>query len=160
MRENDLPYLVAWVVRLPLWQRYRLTEATLTKQLTAALAEQALLLVAVQDSHPCAFVWCQPGAVFGRSAYLKLIGVKAEVQGQGLGVALLRALEAKLQAQQLETHNQDLFLLVSDFNEAAQRFYRRQGFEKIGGIPGYVLPDVTELMFRKQLLKGGLKQTL
>jgi hypothetical protein len=44
----------------------------------------------------------------------------------------------------------DLFLLVSDFNHDAQRFYQRQGYQQIGAIPGYVLPDVSELIFRKR----------
>ena len=49
----------------------------------------------------------------------------------------------------------DLFLLVSDFNKAAQRFYQRNGYQQIGAIPGYVLPDVTELIFWKRLSSIG-----
>ena len=61
-----------------------------------------------------------------------------------MGAALLQEVEARATSS-------DLFLLVSHFNEGAQRFYRRMGYEQIGAIPGYVLPDVTELIFRKVL---------
>ncbi len=88
-------------------------------------------------------VSCRGGA-FGRSDYLRLIGVRADCAGQGIGAALLSEVEARATSR-------DLLLLVSDFNEGAQRFYRRMGYEQIGAIPGYVLPDVTELIFRKRL---------
>ena len=44
----------------------------------------------------------------------------------------------------------DIFLLVSDFNAAAQAFYRRLGYEQVGAIPGYVVPGISELIFRKR----------
>jgi hypothetical protein len=45
----------------------------------------------------------------------------------------------------------DLFLLVADFNTDAQQFYQRRGYEQVGAIPAYVLPDVTELIYRKRV---------
>jgi ribosomal protein S18 acetylase RimI-like enzyme len=85
-----------------------------------------------------------PGGAFGRSEYLRLIGVRADCAARGLGAALLSEVEARATSR-------DLILLVSDFNEGAQRFYKRMGYAQIGAIPGYVLPDVTELIFRKLL---------
>jgi ribosomal protein S18 acetylase RimI-like enzyme len=81
---------------------------------------------------------------FGRSAYLRLIGVRPDKARSGIGAQLLNHIEQSISGT-------DLFLLVSDFNRDAQVFYRRQGYEQIGAIPGYVLPDVTELIFRKRL---------
>ena len=87
-----------------------------------------------------------PQGTFGRSPYLRLIGVRPEAAGSGIGSALL----AEVERRSAEIAS-DVFLLVSDFNEAAQRFYQRHGFEQIGEVSGYVLPDVTELIFRKRL---------
>lgn len=148
MQQEDIGQLARWVLDLPLWQRYQLTEAKLFAQLEAAIEQKDIVLVLTEKRYPCAFLWCQPKAVFGRSSYLKLIGVAPSFQGQGLGLLLLNELEL-----QVSKISQDIFLLVSDFNEAAQRFYLRQGFEKIGAIPAYVLPDVTEFIFRKHLAK-------
>ena len=85
----------------------------------------------------------------GRSTYLRLLGVRADFHGAGLGAALLDA------AEQAAAHTRDMILLVSDFNHGAQRFYERQGYRQVGALPGYVLPDVTELIYRKRLSTSG-----
>ncbi len=126
---------------MPLWRRYGVTEAGASAQFSEGIARGDIVLV---ESNLCGFAWCVRGGGFGRSDYLRLIGVRAECGGQGIGAALL----AEVEAQAAST---DLFLLVSHFNEGAQRFYQRMGYEEVGAIPGYVLPDVTELIFRKRL---------
>ena len=80
---------------------------------------------------------------FGRSAYLRMIGAQPGYAGGGVGAALLAGAES--------TAGDQLFLLVSDFNADAQRFYLRHGYTQIGAIPGFVLPDVDELIFWKRL---------
>jgi ribosomal protein S18 acetylase RimI-like enzyme len=50
---------------------------------------------------------------------------------------------------QLNIDYKDLFLLVSDFNVDAQNFYRQMGYLKVGEIADYVVPGVSELIFRK-----------
>jgi ribosomal protein S18 acetylase RimI-like enzyme len=45
----------------------------------------------------------------------------------------------------------DVFLLVSDFNQGAQRFYQRCGYRQVGAIPNYVKAGVNELIFHKRL---------
>ena len=143
----DIPLAVAWVIDQPLWRRYRLRFSPLCALMERALAQAHILLVAdVADDRACGLAWCMPEGAFGRSAYLRLIGVREDRTGQGIGAALLGRTES-LAAR----HCRDLFLLVSDFNVDAQRFYRRHGYEQVGAIPGYVLPDVTELLFHKRL---------
>ncbi len=143
MQPKDVAAIAHWMVDLPLWQRYGVTEASATAQFNDALQGSDLLLVA-GESDPVGFAWCLRGGAFGRSDYLRLIGVRADCAGQGIGAALLTEVENQSQSR-------DLFLLTSDFNEGAQRFYRRMGYEQIGAIPGYVVADVTELIFRKRL---------
>ena len=144
MLPEDVPAISHWMADMPLWKRYGVTEASASAQFSDALKRGDLLLVASGTVANCGFAWCARGAAFGRSDYLRLIGVRSDCAGQGVGAALLSEVEA-------QTQTRDLFLLVSDFNEGAQRFYRRMGYEQIGAIPGYVLPDVAELIFRKRL---------
>jgi len=142
MLPQDVPAIAHWMVEMPLWKRYGVTEAGASAQFNDGIEHGDLLLVA--EPNVCGFAWCLPRGGFGRSAYLRLIGVRADCAGQGVGAALLSEVENQAQTS-------DLLLLVSDFNEGAQRFYRRMGYEQIGAIPGYVVPDVTELIFRKRL---------
>jgi GNAT superfamily N-acetyltransferase len=146
MTPEDFPTLAAWMVELPLFQRYGLTQPGAVASFAAGLARGDWLLVADEDAVACGFAWAIPGGAFGRSPYLRLIGVRADRTGGGLGAALLAEVERR--AGEVAA---DLFLLVSDFNDGAQRFYRRQGYQQVGSIPGYVVPDVAELIFRKRL---------
>jgi ribosomal protein S18 acetylase RimI-like enzyme len=141
---DDIPVVAAWIVTIPLWQRYRLTVEKLSAQLEAALSTDLLLTADADDAWAVALAWCVRRGAFGRSAYLKLLGVRPDHAGSGIGALLLDQLEASVSSA-------DLFLLASDFNHGARRFYERQGYEQIGAIPGYVLPDVTELIYRKRL---------
>lgn len=146
LRQDDLPELAAWLPEVPLWRRYQLTAAGLEGQLQAALAAGDLLLVADAGGFRAGgLAWCVPRGMFGRSPYLRLFGVRPELAGQGVGGRLLAGLERALGPES------DLFLLVAEFNAAAQRFYERRGFARVGEIPGYVLPEVAELLYRKRL---------
>jgi ribosomal protein S18 acetylase RimI-like enzyme len=96
------------------------------------------------DGCMCGFAWALPTRAFGRSPYLRLIGVHSDRARSWVGARLLDAVEQRCGAD-------DLFLLVSDFNTKAQAFYRHHGYMQVGVIPGCVLSDVTELIFRKRL---------
>jgi ribosomal protein S18 acetylase RimI-like enzyme len=148
MIQADVPIIAAWLVTLPLYQRYQLTVERASAQLEKGLYNEDILLTAdvSGQERACGFAWCIVGGGFGRSVYLRLIGVCPEMAGAGIGSALLDACE-----QAAVKVSSDLFLLVSDFNDKAQRFYERHGYQRIGAIPGYVLPDVTELIYWKRL---------
>lgn len=143
LNAEDVTVVAAWVVTIPLWQRYGASADVLAQRLLMAL-DTDLILTADTDDQAVGLAWCVPKGGFGRSAYLRMLGVRPDQAGAGVGAALLSALEATVASH-------DLFLLTSDFNVDAQRFYQRQGYEQIGAIPGYVLPDVTELIYRKRL---------
>lgn len=150
MTSEDIPIVAEWMVQIPLWQRYRVTLAAAQSQFKHGLAQQEMLLVADALSlhRAVGFTWCLPKGGFGLSAYLKLIGVHPDQTGSGIGAALLTETERMAFAH----GSSEMFLLTSDFNSAAQRFYRRQGYEQIGRIPAYILPGVAELIFWKRLL--------
>jgi GNAT superfamily N-acetyltransferase len=146
MKPDDFPLLAAWMVETPLWQRYGLTAAKAVANFEAGLARGDWLIAADGQTPACGFAWGMPAGVFGRSPYLRLIGVRPDRAGSGIGGLLLEEIERR--AAEVAT---DLFLLVSDFNQGGQRFYQAHGYEQVGAIAGYVLPDVTELMLRKRL---------
>lgn len=144
---SDIPFIADWIASSSLWQRYNYTAVAATEGLTQALAQADLLLTAdTPDASSCGLAWCLPHGAFGRSVYLRLLGVQPSHHSTGLGAALLNAAE-----EHATRIAHDMILLVSDFNHGAQRFYQRQGYQQVGAIPGYVLPDVTELIYWKRL---------
>jgi ribosomal protein S18 acetylase RimI-like enzyme len=148
MTADDIALIVDWMVSIPLWQRYHVSTTSARAGFEKGLQQGDLLLVGdwEVEHKAVAFAWCLQTGAFGRSAYLRLIGVNPHFARHGLGTALLAHTERLALA-----YSKDMFLLVSDFNAEAQRFYQRHGYTQVGAIAGYVLPDVTELIFRKSL---------
>ena len=145
MQPEEIPIVSRWLITLPLMQRYHMTQASAQRMFEQGFSRGDHLMVAdAGNATACGFAWVMPQGTFGRSAYLRLLGVRQDFASQGVGSALLDEAE-----QFAFDAGRDFFLLVSDFNVQAQNFYRRHGFRQIGAIPGYVLPDVTELIFWK-----------
>jgi len=141
----DVGPLARALSALPLLQRYRRDEAALARDLAAALARGDGLAVAVDGAGPAGLAWFLPSGTLGMGAYLRLIAVVPGREGAGVGAALLAAFE-----QAAAVAGPHAFLLVSDFNAGAQRFYERHGWTRSGAFPGLVLPDVTELLYWKR----------
>jgi ribosomal protein S18 acetylase RimI-like enzyme len=146
MLESDVMPLARLMACTPLWQRYNVTEATAARRLSDGLDCGATVAVAELNGAPVGFVWYVKRGAFDRSGYIKLIGVTPEQRGNSIGRALMEHAEAVLLAE-----SPDVFLLVSDFNHDAHKFYARLGYSKVGAIPDYVMPGITELIFRKRL---------
>lgn len=144
MRPADVEPLASWMVTLPLLQRYGLTLDGANRQFQAGLGRGDTLLTVEEDGRLVGFAWMLPNGAFGRSPYLRLIGVHPECTSRGVGALLLDAIEARAW-----TLADVLFLLVSDFNTRAQHFYERQGYHRIGALADYVVPGVAELLYWK-----------
>lgn len=142
----DLGALATLVAATPLWQRYGVTEASARAALEGALERHESLLVACEGPTVLGLAWVQPQAGFGRSPYLKWLGVTPGGTSRGVGRALLRGAEEAARATRPE-----LLLLCSDFNLAGQRFYEREGYARVGALPDYVLGGVVELVYFKRL---------
>ena len=141
LRPGDIAACAALVASTPLWQRYGYDAARCAADLGAALARKDDLHVAVDGAAVLGLAWVLPRGGFGRSPYLKLLAVAESARGLGVGALLLRAAE----------HRGELFLLVSDFNRGARRFYRREGYRRLGALPDYVVPGVTELLLHRRI---------
>jgi ribosomal-protein-alanine N-acetyltransferase len=76
--------------------------------------------------------------------YLELLAIDPSAQGQGLGRMLLTHVEGIVFARV-----KNLFLCVSDFNSGARRFYQRYGYQEIGPIPNFLVPETAEILLRK-----------
>ncbi len=140
----DIPGCAQWIAATPLWQRYHVTEESIGERLQKGLEGRATIYVAERAGEVLGFLWLVERGAFARSDYVQLIGVRPNERSHGVGRALMEFAEAQSLAQ-----GRDLFLLVSDFNIDAQRFYQRLGYRAVGTLGDYVIPGVGELIYRK-----------
>jgi len=145
MCQSDIPFIARWVAATPLWQRYGVTESAFAQRLADGLARGAAIYIAERAGEVVGFIWIVERGAFNRGGYVQLIGVQPSARGNSVGRALMQFAEAQLFAQ-----TREIFLLVSDFNTDAQRFYARLGYHQVGALPDYVVRGVSELIFWKK----------
>ena len=142
----DLPTLAEGLSRLPLLVRYGRTARALEGALSASLERGDGLLLAVEGGAPVGLAWFLRDGTFGMGGYLRLMAVLPGAQRRGTGAALLAAFEDEVAASSAHA-----FLLCSDFNVEAQRFYERHGWARAGALPGLVLEGVEEVVYWKRV---------
>jgi len=131
----------------PLWnERYRYPAERAAADLAEALARGDLVLGAY-DPALLGFAWVIPRGAFGRFPYLRLLAVAPGALGGGLGARLLDAAEDRFRATARQ-----MLLMVSDFNDAAQRFYARRGYRQVGSLSDFVEDGIAEQLWIKRLI--------
>ena len=145
LTSDDVLDCARWVAETPLWQRYGVTETSFRERLKDGLANGAAIYVAEHAGEVAGFVWFVERGAFNRSGYVQLIGVRPGERSQGVGRTLMEFAEKEMFAR-----TRDIFLLVSDFNVEAQRFYQRLGYRQVGVLEDYVVRGVSELIFWKR----------
>lgn len=98
--------------------------------------------VAVTDARVCAVAIVREKFLLGD--YLELLGVADWARGTGIGRTLLAHVETLVFAR-----TKNLFACVSDFNQGARDFYRKQGFHEIGPMPNFLIQGRAEILLRK-----------
>jgi GNAT superfamily N-acetyltransferase len=82
-----------------------------------------------------------------RGPYVQFLGVVPTYQKRKLGSAFLAWLAHE--ARRHGEHN--VWVLASNFNAGAQRFYAANGFERTGEIADLVAPGTSEVLMRRRL---------
>jgi ribosomal protein S18 acetylase RimI-like enzyme len=142
---NDGRACGAIVGATPLRQRAGLGAERAATILTTA-AERGETVLVLDDRGPAGFAWIDARRVRAERAYLRMIAVAPDRRSSGLGARLMDAFETIA-----ATEDGHAFLMVSDSNADAQRFYRRRGYVEVGRVPGYVSPDVVEIVLWKRV---------
>lgn len=140
----DIDELAAGLAALPLLGRYGRSPELLAADLRSALQRGDGLLV--HGDPPDGLAWFLPAGTFALGGYLRLLAVTAGAQGRGAGAALLEAFELAVAER-----SRHAFLLVSDFNQPAQTFYRRHGYAEVGRLAELVITGADELIYWKRL---------
>ncbi len=143
---HEIPALARALAGVPLMVRSGRTPEALEAALAAAHARGERLLAADEGGAIRGLAWFLTQGTLALGGYLRLIAMLQGAEGKGAGAALLAAFE-----QETAKESRHAFLLVSDFNEGAQRFYERHGYARVGALPGLVLADVAEVLYWKRL---------
>ena len=150
-RQTLLPMDPQWatlfgdrLARIDPWLRLGYSPAGLSRYLSANAPERQALAVLAGDA-PAACLTLRPGWL--RGPLLELLAVLPQHQGQGLGKELIQWLADETRRLGLA----NLWTISSEFNGPARAFYRRQGFEEAGVLPGLVSPGETEILLRLRL---------
>ena len=143
---QDLGACAAIVAGQPLWTRYCYNGPAVVRDLSSALEQGDRVRVAIDTSGEIVgFTWVSRRGAFGRGDYLRLIAIAHGKESHELGASLLE------EAYTASSAPGGVFLMVSDFNKGARRFYKRHGFSEIGSLPDFVLSGVAEIvMWRPQ----------
>jgi ribosomal protein S18 acetylase RimI-like enzyme len=80
------------------------------------------------------------------SPYLKTIAVAEKYRSLGVGKALIEFAEDLYRKEA-----KHFFLCVSSFNNRAQSFYERLGYEKVGEFKDYIIEGESEILMHKKL---------
>ncbi len=102
--------------------------------------------VALVEGAVAGFVIFTPEPVFARGGYLRAVAVAPAIRGFGLGKRLLRFAE-----ETTAKKARNLFLCVSSFNAAAQKFYRQVGYTKAGRLDDLIKKGLSEYIYWKRL---------
>ncbi|HET8539496.1 MAG TPA: GNAT family N-acetyltransferase [Anaeromyxobacter sp.] len=143
---HEIPALARALAGAPLMVRYGRSPGALEAALAEAHARRERLLVADEGGAIRGLAWFLTRGTLALGGYLRLIAMLPGAEGRGGGATLLAAFEAETAKE-----SRHAFLLVSDFNEGARRFYERHGYVRAGALPGLVLPDVAEVLYWKRL---------
>ena len=81
------------------------------------------------------------GALVG---YVQSICIAPAMRGRGIGSKLLRLAEKRIFYE-----SPNVFLMVSSFNDGAQRLYKKLGYETVGELKDYIVPGHSEILMRK-----------
>ncbi len=154
LRAADVDVCAHIVAGDPLWQRYGVTLTRARQEIRGALVAAARggraahtageFVVAERGHEVEGFIWFRLDGTFHHSGYVRWVGVSPQAQGRGIGRRLMRYAEDRMFSD-----GPNVFLMVSDFNKRAQTFYEKLGYTRVGMIPDYVVPGVTEYLYRK-----------
>lgn len=134
-----------------LWQRHGVTLQDAMRRFSDGLQDaDACMQVALIDDEVCGFIWYYRRGTFHSGGYIRLVGIANDAKGQGIGQMLMEVAETDI-----SQHARDIFLLASDFNIGAHRFYRRLGYQSIGALPDFASAGITEMIFWKRLSQKG-----
>ena len=144
-RETQVPEIAQLMTASPLLRRYGVTRTSARASVAEGVRERDLLLLGVEEGEIIGVAWVVLTRALDRAAYLRLLLVADGWQGKGVGSALLQDAEHRVR----RSRARHMILLVTTANRRARAFYRREGYRRVGELPGFARPGISETMYVK-----------
>lgn len=108
------------------------------------LAKGEVFVAIDEDDNCVGYIWFTLNGAFYKFPYVLNIAIKKDMRRRGIGKKLLAFFEDKgfKKASML-------FLLVSDFNIEAKKFYQEMGYQEVGLIPNLIKKGIGEYLMIK-----------
>lgn len=135
---------LACVRHSALWETYFKSNAAAENDIEEMISKKQIY-VALDNADECiGFMGVIQNGCFRKFSYLSIIAVDRGCRDKGVGSKLIKKFE-EISFKQADR----VFLLVSDFNQRAQLFYRKLGYQKVGEIPDLFKRGVSEYVLIK-----------
>ena len=131
-----------WIVGIDPWKGLGYRAQPLGRYLARLARAGDVWVARARGRAPEGVIVATDGFLLG--GFIALLAVRPGASGQGLGRQLVAHVAARVFAKR-----RWLFVSCDADNGAALRFYRRQGFARVGRLPDLVRAGRTELLLRK-----------
>jgi ribosomal protein S18 acetylase RimI-like enzyme len=132
----------AWIAGMEPWKGLGYRAPALGRYLARLARAGEVWVARAGGPTPAGVIVASDGFLLG--AFISLLAVRPGSSGKGLGKLLVAHVEARVFARR-----RWLFVSCDASNRAALRFYRRQGFTRVGRLPDLVQKGRVELLLRK-----------
>ena len=127
-----------------LWDAYFENNPTLEADLEKMISKKQVYVVKNKNDQCIGFMGIINNGCFHKFSYLATLAVKRRYRSKGIGEALVNKFET------IGFKRADrVFILVSDFNKKAQKFYRKLGYKEVGNISDLFKTGVSENLLVK-----------
>lgn len=127
-----------------LWDAYFRTNPSHLATLEDMISKKQVYVATNKNDKCIGFMGVVNNGCFRKFSYLSILAVKKMYRNKGIGEALVNKFET------IGFKRADrVFILVSDFNKKAQKFYRKLGYKKVGNIPNLFKVGVSENLLVK-----------
>jgi [ribosomal protein S18]-alanine N-acetyltransferase len=126
------------------WHRLGIEQASIAKMLTADQPDQMQRAI-TRNGEPIGAIVIQLNWLLG--PYLKHLSIREDARSSGSGTVAVNWLVdfAQLHSQR------NIWLCVSQFNERAQHFYSKNGFEITAVLDDLIVGGENEILMRRRL---------
>lgn len=146
----DIPKVAQILSSSEAWMCYG-TTYNIAKQNIETMADDSY--VGFIDDSVVGFITLRVDGIGNFGAYIRMLAVAEPYRGKGIGRMLIDYI-SNLAFQK----TQNLFLICSEQNIMAQRFYEKVGFVQVGALSDLVIKGQNEILYRKTIgpMKRGI----